>query len=156
MSSAALAADRTCIADINAQLGDLQESIRLLEAQKKIIQDRLDAYKYPVLSLPTEITSEIFLHSLPLYPLRPPMTGRLSPTTLTHVCRRWRSVALATPALWRAMTVACVATENVETQKDVLKSWLTRSGCFPLSIRLDPYNGHLQKLISSVTAHRAR
>ncbi|KAJ7641164.1 hypothetical protein FB45DRAFT_712335, partial [Roridomyces roridus] len=57
----------------------------------------------PVLTLPNEITSEIFVHFLPPYPVCPPMTGLDSPTSLTHICRQWREIALATPKLWRAI-----------------------------------------------------
>ncbi|KAJ7252245.1 hypothetical protein C8J57DRAFT_1520084 [Mycena rebaudengoi] len=62
-------------------------------------QSRLDDYKYPVLTLPAEITSEIFIHFLPIYPLRPPPTGLLSPALLGQICRKWRDVALGTPRL---------------------------------------------------------
>ncbi|KAJ6504124.1 hypothetical protein C8R47DRAFT_177927 [Mycena vitilis] len=63
-------------------------------------------------TLPNEITSEIFLHFLPVYPRCPPLTGNLSPTCLTHICRRWREIALTTPALWRAMPF-CIDAEPI-------------------------------------------
>ncbi|KAJ7705931.1 hypothetical protein B0H14DRAFT_2415857, partial [Mycena olivaceomarginata] len=53
----------------------------------------------PVLTLPNEIISEIFVQFLPVYPLSSPSTGPFSPTLLTQICRRWREIALTTPLL---------------------------------------------------------
>lgn len=55
---AGLAEDRARIADLEAQILDL-------ETQKAVVQERLDAYKYPVSTLPNEIISEIVVHFLP-------------------------------------------------------------------------------------------
>ncbi|KAJ6504128.1 hypothetical protein C8R47DRAFT_1247934 [Mycena vitilis] len=47
------------------------------------------------------------IRDFPAFPARlsptcPPLTGTLSPTLLTIICRQWREIALALPALWRA------------------------------------------------------
>ncbi|KAJ7148418.1 hypothetical protein C8R43DRAFT_518364 [Mycena crocata] len=154
MSSAALEADRARVAVIDAQILTLEESIRLLRIQKQPIQDRLDACKYPVLTLPTEITSEIFTQFLPLYPSCPPMTGSSSPTLLTHICRRWRNIALANPALWRA--IALDATHAKDGAQELLKLWLNRSGCRPISIYVEADGTHLYEAIQLLNVHRAR
>ncbi|KAJ7882301.1 hypothetical protein B0H13DRAFT_1629544, partial [Mycena leptocephala] len=96
----ALAADRARVADIEARILELERSLAALRLQKTVVQERLDSYKYPVLRLPNEIVSEIFTHFLPIYPLCPPVAGLLSPTVLTHICRKWREIALTTPDLW--------------------------------------------------------
>ncbi|KAJ7885080.1 hypothetical protein B0H14DRAFT_2217607, partial [Mycena olivaceomarginata] len=98
------------------------------EAEKFRAQERLDSYVYPVLTLPNEIVSEIFVHSLPVYPSPPPISGLLSPTRLSHICRRWRQVALTTPRLWRAISLPD------SYSVDRLKVWLDLSGRLPLSI----------------------
>ncbi|KAF7360561.1 F-box domain-containing protein [Mycena venus] len=155
MLSNALAADRAHIADLEARILDLERSIAALHLEKEAAQERLDSYKYPVLTLPNEIISEIFIHFLPTYPVCPPSTGNLSPTCLTHICRKWRDIALGTPALWRAMSLS--GTHNTF---DWLEVWLGRSGCCPLSIRLDEWaDGDVplaSELISTVLLHRAR
>ncbi|KAK7014400.1 F-box domain-containing protein [Favolaschia claudopus] len=103
--------DREFVAEKDAQILELEKqtllalerSISALRAAKQAPQKRLDAYKYPVLTLPNEIISEIFLHFLPPYPDPPPLVGRLSPFLLTCICDRWREIAIATPTLWRAI-----------------------------------------------------
>ncbi|KAJ7149643.1 hypothetical protein C8R46DRAFT_1009060 [Mycena filopes] len=95
-----LAADRVRVAELEAQILHLEQSLHVLKGERDLVQHRLDAHHYPVLDLPTEIICEIFLPFLPVYPLRPPITGDDSPTILTQVCRAWRAIALGTPTLW--------------------------------------------------------
>ncbi|KAJ7629983.1 aspartic peptidase domain-containing protein [Mycena polygramma] len=102
---AALGADRARIADIDLQILELEASVNALKKEKTTVQRRLDAYTYPVLTLPNEITSEIFVHFLPVYPKAPPPIGPLSPHLLCQICQKWRDIALATPALWRAISL---------------------------------------------------
>jgi len=97
------AADRARLAELELQILDLERSLSVLRLERTAVQERVDSSTYPVLTLPNEITSEIFIHFLPIYPLCPPLTGILSPTLLTHICRQWREIALATPELWRAI-----------------------------------------------------
>ncbi|KAJ7832824.1 hypothetical protein B0H13DRAFT_1734586 [Mycena leptocephala] len=133
----ALQADRTRLADIEVKIQDLERSLAAFRAEKTLLQERLDSYKYPILTLPNEITSEIFIHFLPIYPLRSPIAGILSPTNLTQICRQWREVALATPALWRAMDV--ILYDHLHPFKQefaIFDIWLSRSCSCPLSIYL--------------------
>ncbi|KAK7018360.1 hypothetical protein R3P38DRAFT_1298338 [Favolaschia claudopus] len=93
----------------------------------------------PMLALPAEIVSEVFLNFLPPYPDFPDHTGLLSPILLCQICSFWRQIALSTPALWRAVGIDLRINEDPTTliQKlDVLQTWLSRSGACPLSIRL--------------------
>ncbi|KAJ7148445.1 hypothetical protein C8R43DRAFT_518613 [Mycena crocata] len=157
MSSAAeLEADRARVIEIDSQLLDLNESMPLLQFERQTIQDRLDAYIYPVLTLPTEITSEIFIRFLPPYPLCPPMTGSSSPTLLTHICRTWRDIASATPTLWRAVTIGAARVSDKDTAQRVLESWLRRSGSCPLSICVAANDMQLHDVIQALNVHRAR
>ncbi|KAJ7231014.1 hypothetical protein C8J57DRAFT_966010, partial [Mycena rebaudengoi] len=71
--------------------------------ERQDLQTCLDAYKYPILTLPTEITSGIFVHFLPPYPQCTPATGLSSPELPCQICRVWREIALGTPQLWRAI-----------------------------------------------------
>ncbi|KAF7376713.1 F-box domain-containing protein [Mycena sanguinolenta] len=117
----------------------LEHTISALRAEQAVVQARLDAYKYPVLTLPTEITSEIFINFLPTYPEPPPLKGLASPTMLTHVCRKWREVALATPALWRAIKLGDPDIRHEQVRR-ISDAWIRRSGSLPLSIVINTNN----------------
>ncbi|KAF7360573.1 F-box domain-containing protein [Mycena venus] len=151
----ALAGDRARVADLEARILDLEHSLAALRLEKWAAQERLDSYKYPVLTLPNELVSEIFIYFLPIYPVCPPLTGILSPICLTHICRKWRDIGLATPALWRAMSLS-----GNHNTFDWLEMWLGRSGCCPLSIRMDEWEDGdiplVSELIAVVLLHRAR
>ncbi|KAJ7868858.1 hypothetical protein B0H13DRAFT_2063884 [Mycena leptocephala] len=154
-----LEVDRARIADIEAQILDLERSLAALQAEKTIAQVRLQSYKYPVLTLPNEIISEIFIHFLPVYPDCPPLTGILSPTSLTQICRKWREVALATPSLWRAIAFTDYHI-SFERRSDIYDFWLKRSKSCPLSLHIDEfYEDQIDvsdSEISAVISHRAR
>ncbi|KAJ7917683.1 hypothetical protein B0H13DRAFT_319864 [Mycena leptocephala] len=118
-------------------------------------QERLDSYKYPVLTLPNEIISEIFFHFLPAYPLFPPLTGILSPTLLTQICREWREIALAIPTLWSAIPISCSDSPQDFERHDI---WLSRSNFCPLSIEIveGRYVNCRPENLAAVIAQRAR
>ncbi|KAJ7430431.1 hypothetical protein B0H11DRAFT_1627498, partial [Mycena galericulata] len=142
--------------DIERQILDLNTAIQALRAEQDLIKGQLDDYKYPVLALPNEIVSEIFIHFLPVYPLCPPQTGLLSPTILTQICRKWREIALTTPALWRAIML-CDENIDYEQQVHTLEIWLSRSGSCPLSIQMEDFDSMpINMCIEAIAPHRAR
>ncbi|KAJ7684234.1 hypothetical protein DFH06DRAFT_1155082 [Mycena polygramma] len=149
--ASARAADRARVVHLDIQIRDLREKLRALELEKKIAQERLDSYKYPVLTVPNELISEIFLHVLPVYPLAPPLAGPSSPTALSQICRRWREIALATPSLWRAITL--YGHEDPSPQRT--ETWLSRSGVCPLSISVTDF-GTQSKTLAPFVPHCAR
>ncbi|KAJ7720780.1 hypothetical protein B0H16DRAFT_381055 [Mycena metata] len=132
-----LAADRARIAAIEAQISELERSISCLREERSLLQGRLDAYTYPVLTLPGEIVSEIFVHFLPIYPETPPMIGRSSPNVLGHICQKWREIAFGTPALWRGITLSLSNGKRFDQKIRLLELWLKRSGSCLLSIHID-------------------
>ncbi|KAF7322296.1 F-box domain-containing protein [Mycena chlorophos] len=93
---------RNRIAMLDVEIPVLENALKTLLEERKWAQEQLDAYAYPVLTLPNEVVSDIFLQYIPPYPERPPLLGDASPTNLLQICRRWREIALSTPALWRA------------------------------------------------------
>ncbi|KAJ7028580.1 hypothetical protein C8F04DRAFT_63226 [Mycena alexandri] len=133
--------DRIRAADLDAQIFELERSLCAIRAQKALVQKRLDSYKYPVLTLPNEIISEIFVHFLPVYPACPPLTGILSPTNLTQICRKWRELALATPLLWRAIRLAFDPTIPLPQHTQKIDTWLSMSGCCPTSVEIPKLGG---------------
>ncbi|KAF8145287.1 hypothetical protein K438DRAFT_564051 [Mycena galopus ATCC 62051] len=154
-----LAADRTRVAALDAEISALKRSLFALRTEKQLAQKRLDSFKYPVLTLPTEIVTEIFLHFLPIYPQCPPLTGLDSPALLAQICREWREIAVETPTLWRAILLSYSGIP-FDRQAHLLDMWLSRSRCCPLSVRFDDFDlhdaQHASKVLSAVVPHRAR
>ncbi|KAJ7150448.1 hypothetical protein C8R43DRAFT_1127926 [Mycena crocata] len=144
-------ADRTRLKDVEAEILGLERELDLLRMERSTIQERLGTYTYPVLTLPNEIVSEIFLQFLPGYPDCPPMTGLLSPTLLTHICRKWREVALTTPALWRAIPLL----PNFHPAH-TLKSWLERSCSCPISLKSSHDSKQMAHHVILALPHRLR
>ncbi|KAF7369729.1 F-box domain-containing protein [Mycena venus] len=152
-----LEASRIRLTDIEAQILVLEHSISTLRAEKALVQEMLESYKYPVLTLPNEIMSEVFIHFLPVYPLCPPLTGVLSPTCLTQICRQWREIALTTPLLWRAIRLSGYLDIPIDILRHIFDVWLARSACCFLSIDIGQLDGvNLPEIFSTVLLHRAR
>ncbi|KAJ7932326.1 hypothetical protein B0H13DRAFT_1523001, partial [Mycena leptocephala] len=89
--------------------------------------------------LPHEMLAEIFYNFLPIYPMCSGLVGMQSPALLSHVCRRWRNLALSLPRLWRAIKLN-IGREPHPQQLDLLRTWLGRSGSHLLSIELSYRN----------------
>ncbi|KAJ7186395.1 hypothetical protein C8R46DRAFT_1272869 [Mycena filopes] len=148
-----LRAARARVSEIDAKIRALECSLSALGAERLLAQAPLDAYSYPVLTLPPEITCEIFKHFLPPYPACPPIAGTLSPIALTHICRRWREIALSTPDLWSRMQVS----SNDSAVAAQVDAWLTRSGSRPLCIEsAGELHGLHLRLLSALIPHCAR
>jgi hypothetical protein len=93
----------------------------------------------PVLTLPPEIVSEIFLNFLPAYPECPPNFGIYSPLLLCRICRQWRAIAISTLELWRAIQIEVSkndSDEKLAALLELLQTWLSRSGDYSLSLSL--------------------
>ncbi|KAK7050257.1 F-box domain-containing protein [Favolaschia claudopus] len=162
-----LAADRKRIADIDAKLLVNGDGSPELLFEKEVAQKRLDDYKYPVLTLPNEIISEIFELLVPFYPVCPPQAGLSSPTLLSHICSTWRQIAIATPRLWRAIAVSFSrGSKSMASRRQIelAEVWLRRSGCCPLSLEVHrdatreirKNGGHGHRIYTVMAAHRER
>ncbi|KAJ7208723.1 hypothetical protein C8J57DRAFT_1021890, partial [Mycena rebaudengoi] len=114
------------LTELNAHIWTLMRSFSPARCERDDLQSRIDDYKYPILTLPVEVTSEIFINFLTIYPLPPRMAGLLSPVLLGQICCKWRAAAFGTPRLWRAIDIQ-VDTRNqalFPAQLNVLDTWL--------------------------------
>ncbi|KAJ6492726.1 hypothetical protein C8R47DRAFT_420557 [Mycena vitilis] len=134
-------ADRARIADMEDEIRYLERVLSQLRSETTLVQERIKSYKYPVLSLPRDLASEIFIHFALTFPHGPPLGGRFSPTTLTQVCHDWREIALATPQLWKGIRLGDNAL-SVGWQREIVDTWLSRSSGCPISIFI---RGHFEK-----------
>ncbi|KAJ7644613.1 hypothetical protein FB45DRAFT_1021369 [Roridomyces roridus] len=103
----------------------LKSELIRLRAERENVLAKLAAVVYPVLTLPHEITSEVFLRYLDDEPT-------CNPLVLSSVCSLWRKVALSTPRLWTHLHPRHDWTHVA----DFLRLWLPRAGALPVDIRL--------------------
>ncbi|KAJ7181589.1 hypothetical protein C8R43DRAFT_969577 [Mycena crocata] len=121
---------------------------------RKDTQPTLDLVVYPVLTLPHEITSEIFLQCLTSQTdskyKEHPHPSR-APLLLLQVCRTWRSIAISTPRLWAYLHVDCVKISYDFRAKlpKRIETWFGRAGSCPLSFSVGGWEGGLDGAILS-------
>ncbi|KAJ7712035.1 hypothetical protein B0H16DRAFT_1900280 [Mycena metata] len=124
------------------RLAVLEKQIPLLEREKGKIQRKLRTLRFPVLTLPVEVTSQIFIHALPDPPNSDSdirycqMQPRLydAPLVFLRICRAWRAIALGTPGLWADIRLAD-GDLGVPTRV-MLTDWIKRAGIGPLTLTL--------------------
>ncbi|KAJ6513512.1 hypothetical protein DFH09DRAFT_852492, partial [Mycena vulgaris] len=75
-----------------------KERQRRLNNEKTVAQNSIHHITYPILTIPVELTSEIFLRCLPDEPQLPSVS--VAPMLLGAICRDWRSIAHGYPRLW--------------------------------------------------------
>ncbi|KAJ7080940.1 hypothetical protein B0H15DRAFT_855580 [Mycena belliarum] len=115
---------------LRLRLAQLNSLIASLSAEHERLLAQSDSIVYPVLSLPPEVVSLIFIRCIPsgspVYP-----SPIEAPLLLTQICRQWREIAIDTPELWQS--IALLDTRSVE----VFNSWILRSGSLPLTFSLN-------------------
>nr|GAT57136.1 predicted protein [Mycena chlorophos] len=80
------------------------DQLQALRRERQEISSSLAPASLPVLSLPNEITSAIFVACLPEHGrVRP--SPSTAPLLVAQICRHWRAVALETTQLWCSMDV---------------------------------------------------
>ncbi|KAJ7649376.1 hypothetical protein DFH06DRAFT_901717, partial [Mycena polygramma] len=80
--------------------------LRENEKRKCDLEVGLSQVVYPVLTLPPEILSGIFVECLPTHEHRARPFPVTPPLSLAQVCRHWRSIALLTSELWSYLDLA--------------------------------------------------
>ncbi|KAJ7498515.1 hypothetical protein FB451DRAFT_1425962 [Mycena latifolia] len=132
---------RAQISKLTLAIANQKQLLDGMEMQLKGLQLELDSVIYPVLTLPPEITSEIFLHCLPAKRHCDAVNTTEAPLLLMHVCRAWRQIAVSTPALWRTLDIDATGLEACFSE--VIQVWLKRAGRCPLSVKI---KGPLSKI----------
>ncbi|KAF7375505.1 hypothetical protein MSAN_00438500 [Mycena sanguinolenta] len=91
---------RAHIAAIGDEIGLQKKLLEKLETAIRALR-QLNAALDPVVRLPLEISSEIFLQSLATSPSR----ARGAAIVLLGICNTWTDIALATRAMWMAVHI---------------------------------------------------
>ncbi|KAJ6510707.1 hypothetical protein C8R45DRAFT_775783, partial [Mycena sanguinolenta] len=85
------------IRELDTKIDFHKELLKQLQNDKSLLQRQLNAVHDPIARLPLEISSQIFLQSLP----HPKPGASDVPMLLLNVCNTWTDIALSTPDLWK-------------------------------------------------------
>ncbi|KAJ6509123.1 hypothetical protein DFH09DRAFT_1436754 [Mycena vulgaris] len=126
-------------------MAQLQARLVHLAAARKPIVEALKTVFYPVITLPPEITAEIFLHYVDSAHIggpgntdivtAPGRKGGCGPLLLASICRKWREVALALPPIWSSMQLYAWP-QTISATENLLQLWLPRAGSHLLEISI--------------------
>lgn len=108
-----------------------KERQRRLTEERTRLQAYLNHIIYPILSIPAELTSEIFLHCLADKPIVP--SASRAPMLLGMVCRQWRSIAHGDPRLWTSLNLGRWDGPGVDL---LVREWLARARRMPLFLNV--------------------
>ncbi|KAJ7064650.1 hypothetical protein C8F01DRAFT_771255 [Mycena amicta] len=112
---------------LRSRLSQLASLIDTLTEEQQRLQLASDAIVYPVLSLPPEITTEIFKFCLE----SPTSLSRhKAPLLLTQVCQAWRELVIGTPELWQS------AQFTISHRVEFIEAWMSRTGLAPVDFTL--------------------
>ncbi|KAJ7673806.1 hypothetical protein DFH06DRAFT_1173320 [Mycena polygramma] len=123
------------------RLAEIDGRIAVLQDERNLIQTKLSAVAYPVLTVPFDVISKIFDHCLP--PVEAPEAifrfGDKPPVALllSQICRVWRDIAFKTPRLWAQFLISSLSwpkDQEVGTRR--IAEWVERAGSAPLSFVL--------------------
>src|ERR1700683_838801 len=132
------------ISHIDCEIARLKDSAGELQHKRAALltyTKNHTALVAPVRCLPPEILSEIFLHCMdprwfgPEYNFHENPRLDKMPLLLGEICSRWRSIALSTPRLWASFSLS-IRPKYLNSDVELAKTWLSRSGTCPLSINL--------------------
>ncbi|KAJ7051353.1 hypothetical protein C8F01DRAFT_1376909 [Mycena amicta] len=145
MSNIPASSLRSKIVEIDDHIQLLLSQISALQTEKTELECLLGAVVYPVLTLPPEITSEIFKQAVAAVNPFPPITGMAAahntratpyyPLTVASVCVLWRDVALSCCELWNRLTLAMDSWQPTTAGLEALfECYVSRAGNLPLDI----------------------
>ncbi|KAK7026248.1 F-box domain-containing protein [Favolaschia claudopus] len=153
---------RNRLTELSFQIEELYSQIERLEAKRKSIATALDAIVYPILSLPVDITTEIFVHYfddlLDASKLQVPVFNldkacHAGPLRLSHVCKEWRSIAFEMPSLWNRVQASLFSKKDF---RKLLECWLPRTGSHMLFLDLTDYEYRTTLLFPSLASYSSR
>ncbi|KAJ7644511.1 hypothetical protein FB45DRAFT_297371 [Roridomyces roridus] len=133
---------RSRLSEIEQHMALIEAQMAVLRVERETVARELKAIVYPVLTVPAEILSEIFLQHVS-------HSGqRLGPLLLTWICRRWREVAVCTPRLWTSFYLESVPLAAL---------WYSRAGTLPLDLNfLTSEPLELSELLPVIIAYSAQ
>ncbi|KAJ7116233.1 hypothetical protein C8R43DRAFT_960905 [Mycena crocata] len=119
-----------------------ESKLRVLATERRTIMNHLGYIIYPILSIPPEITGQIFSHYVGMTRPRIPSSatwGRHGPLVLASVCMQWRDICLSLRSLWSCLEVE-PPHKSSENLLNLLQCWLSRAGSHPLDLEVSEWH----------------
>ncbi|KAJ7161140.1 hypothetical protein C8R46DRAFT_1106595 [Mycena filopes] len=152
---------RVRASSLDSETTSLRARMHKLLAEREAIQEGLDAIVYPVLTLPVEITSQIFCW-VPVLPTRRRSDSWIplhEYFVLGQICRLWRQIALSTPELWNTVDLRRTGglhrrSSGLDRQPPFrLQTFLSRAASRPLSISLSILRSKDTSMLDVLASH---
>ncbi|KAJ7087049.1 hypothetical protein C8R43DRAFT_1142383 [Mycena crocata] len=144
---------RAHLAQIDAEISELQSKLSHLAAARKTIIQGLESMSYPVHTLPHDVLAEIFMRYVEDEFLASPGRG---PLLLASICRSWRFIALEVQPLWSRISIPPTFA-TIPTAGNLLQWWLQRTGGHALEIDATSIIGaDCAHLLSAIGPHSAQ
>ncbi|KAJ7221893.1 hypothetical protein C8J57DRAFT_1198444, partial [Mycena rebaudengoi] len=134
IARAILSQNELDIEKLEGEIAELRERADRLAQEHQAAADsasKMQSIVSPWRRLPPELLSHTFVLCADDDPDYFPAVD-LVPLLLLQVCHAWRSIALATPALWARMNYQIWKPEDIA----IADTWLSRSGAYPLDLQI--------------------
>ena len=96
------------LSTLENEIARMESILHALRSQRAQDLSRIEFYREalaPHRKLPNEVLGEIFVYATRIVTLPPKEYWREAPWNISHVCAKWRNIALSTPALWDYISV---------------------------------------------------
>ncbi|KAF9552720.1 hypothetical protein CPC08DRAFT_768102 [Agrocybe pediades] len=125
---------------IESQIRDSVAFLQSLLQKHKSKKEQINDIHSPIVQLPPEISSTIFLSSLPgdvfgHYPSRKKREAIFRPLLIGAICKAWRDVAWATPQLWAQPFFDDSIVRDLDRHPLALE-WLSRAQRVPVTLNI--------------------
>ncbi|KAJ7615363.1 hypothetical protein FB45DRAFT_1064312 [Roridomyces roridus] len=138
---------------LRERIAYIDSQIALLQTERQTVHEQLAAVVYPILTLPNEVTAEIFLR---YYENCDDLS--CTPLVLTNVCSLWREVAISMSRVWSNYASRRLRPAT-PTHASAMQLWISRAGKLLLDGRInlaDPsYPAHAETL-RLISQHASR
>ncbi|KAJ7612678.1 hypothetical protein FB45DRAFT_302592 [Roridomyces roridus] len=119
---------RQRLSDLDSSILRHESILRELAQERCTVLADLKLIVYPILTLPSEITLDVFKWCATDTYFSP----RSAPLLLAQVCHDWRALACSTPTLWDS--IHRLYFEEHPTADTIVERWFSRAGTRPLSL----------------------
>lgn len=141
---------RTALAEIDAELAALRARVGELAAARNPIVDALKVTVYPILTIPVEITVEIFLQCVDWAEISGEGLDLCAPILLASVCRQWRTIALNLQPIWSRLRIFKLPSRHTSKLEALLGWWVPRTGGRLLEVDMTTTEG---RVITALIPH---